>query len=130
VTLQKSMALVVLAGMISNALAADRTPDALDVVKRHLAEKKAVLLDVREQDEWDRGHLADAIHVPTSAITNGMTADELARVSGKETIIYLHCKAGRRAIDCAKILKSTGRDVRPLKTGYYGLLDAGFPQAR
>ena len=128
-TLQRVFVLVVFFGTLSSIYAADRTPDQLDTVKKLMAEKKAVLLDVRELDEWNLGHLAGAIHVPTSVIDKGMTADELTQIAGKDTVIYLHCKAGRRAVDCAKKLKSTGRDVRPLKTGYYGLLDAGFPKA-
>lgn len=128
-TLQKLLGLALFFGTLSNVYAADRTPEQLDTVKKLMAEKKAVLLDVRELDEWNLGHLAGAIHVPTSVINKGMTADELAQIAGKDTVIYLHCKAGRRAVDCAKKLKSTGRDVRPLKTGYYGLLDAGFPKA-
>lgn len=127
--LQKLIVAMVFFGILANLNAADRTPDQLDTVKKLLAEKKAVLLDVREQDEWDRGHLADAIHLPTTTVDRGVSADELARIAGKDTVIYLHCKAGRRALDCAKRLKATGRDVRPLKTGYYGLLDNGFPKA-
>ena len=116
-------------GIFSNANAADHTTDSLKTVKKSLAEKKAVLLDVREQDEWDVGHLQDAIHLPASRINKGITADELAKIAGKDTVIYLHCKAGYRSVDAAKRLKKTGRDLRALKPGYFGLLDAGFPKA-
>jgi rhodanese-related sulfurtransferase len=121
--------LFVFFGIISNINAADHTTDSLETVKKQLAEKTAVLLDVREQDEWDLGHLQDAIHLPISKISKGMTADELAKIAGKDTVIYLHCKAGRRSVDAAQRLKSTGRDLRALKPGYYALLDAGFPKA-
>jgi phage shock protein E len=116
-------------GIFSNANAADHTTDSLETVKKSLADKKAVLLDVREKDEWDGGHLKDAIHLPISKIKGGITVDDLAKIAGKDTVIYLHCKAGRRSVDAAKLLKNSGRDIRALKTGYYGLLDADFPKA-
>lgn len=116
-------------GIATNINAADHTTDSLETVKKQVADKKAVLLDVREQDEWDLGHLKDAIHLPISKINKGMTADELAKIAGNDTVIYLHCKAGKRSVDAAKRLKSTGRDLRALKPGYHALLDAGFPKA-
>lgn len=128
-TLKISAMLVMLLMIMSYVRAADRTPDQLDTVKKLLAENKAVLVDVREQDEWDLGHLQGARHLPTSQIIRGVSTDELDRIVGRDTVIYLHCKAGKRAAECAKRLKMTGRDVRPLKTGYFGLLDAGFTKA-
>ena len=83
--------LFVFFGIISNINAADHTTDSLATVKKQLAEKTAVLLDVRERDEWDLGHLQDAIHLPISKISKGMTADELAKIAGKDKVIYLHC---------------------------------------
>lgn len=127
--LKTSAVLALLLIILSQVQAADRTPESFDTVKKLLADKKAVLVDVREQDEWDLGHLEGAIHLPTSRINEGLTSDELARIVGRDTVIYLHCKAGKRAADCARRLKKTGRDLRPLKTGYYGLLDAGFTKA-
>lgn len=130
-TFQKRLisVLMVMLGVLASTKAADRMPESLEVVKELIATKKAVLLDVRERDEWELGHLADAIHLPTSSINEGMTSEDLARIAGKDAVIYLHCKAGRCAADAAKRLKSTGRDLRALKTGYYGLIEAGFPKA-
>ena len=36
--------------------AQEHTKDSLEQVKKALADKKAVLIDVREKTEWDKGH--------------------------------------------------------------------------
>ena len=106
------------------ALAAD-----LNAVKRELSAGKAVLLDVREVDEWNDGHLRDARLLPLSRIENGVSAQVLAMVAPQGKVIYLHCAAGARSQTAAQLLRSTGRDLRPLTEGYDELLDAGFAKA-
>lgn len=101
----------------------------LNAVKRDLAAGKAVLLDVREVGEWNDGHLRDARLLPLSRIENGVSTQVLATVAPPGKIIYLHCAAGARSQTAAQLLRSTGRDLRPLTQGYDELLEAGFPQA-
>ena len=101
----------------------------LNAVKRDLAAGKAVLLDVREVDEWNDGHLRDARLLPLSRIENGVSAQALATVAPPGKIIYLHCAAGARSQTAGQLLRSTGRDLRPLPQGYDELLDAGFTKA-
>jgi len=106
--------------------AAEHTKDSLDDVRKNVTDKKAVLIDVREQSEWDDGHLDSATLVPLSALKKGEQADSLP----KDRIIYAHCASGKRCLTAADILKKQGYDVRPLKAGYMDLLKAGFPQAK
>lgn len=106
------------------ALAAD-----LAVVKQDLASGKAVLIDVREVDEWNDGHLRDARLLPLSRIEAGLSAQSFANVAPPGKLVYLHCAAGARCQSAAQLLRRTGRDLRPLPQGYDELLDAGFPQA-
>ena len=47
------------------------TKDTLDMVKKALAENKAVLIDVREKSEWDQGHLQGAKLLPLSSLKDG-----------------------------------------------------------
>jgi rhodanese-related sulfurtransferase len=116
------------------AFAAEHTKDSLDKVKQNVAQKKALIVDVREQSEWDEGHLADAKLVPLSKLKGGRAseefADQLAKDAPKDKIIYCHCRAGVRALTAADILKELGYDVRPLKAGYEELIEAGFPKAQ
>jgi phage shock protein E len=115
---------------LSVGLAADHTKDSLDTVRKNLKEKKAVLLDVRDKDEWADGHLADATHVPLVNLRKSETVDELLKSVPKDKVVYTHCAFGKRALDAGEILKTKGYDVRPLKPGYEELLKNGFEKAK
>lgn len=120
-----------LALIISCSLfAADHTQDSLKTVKENLAAKKAVLIDVREDDEWKDGHLTQAKSLPLSVIKKGITPEQLLKLAPEGTVIYLHCAAGGRCVQAAKLLKSSGRDLRALKPGFDDLVEAGFPEAQ
>jgi rhodanese-related sulfurtransferase len=116
--------------MCGFALGAEHTRDSLDTVKKAVADDKAVLIDVRESDEWNGGRLKDAKHLPLSEIRAGVPADRLKKVAPPGKIVYLHCAAGGRCLKAADLLKSQGYDIRPLKDGYESLLKAGFPKAK
>lgn len=110
-------------------LAADHTKDSLATVKKNIEDKKAVILDVREVDEWSEGHLAQAKSLPLSQIKKGITPEQLAKLAPAGTIIYLHCAAGGRCVQASKLLNKSGRDLRALKSGYDDLIEAGFQNA-
>lgn len=112
------------------ALSAEHTKDSLDTVKEKLKEKKALLIDVREEKEWKAGHLEDARLLPLSQLKQGVEGERLAKILAKDKVIYLHCAAGGRCLPAAEILKKQGYDVRPLKPGYTKLVEAGFPKAK
>ena len=54
-------------GRPAAGLAAEHTKDSLETVKERLKDKSAVLLDVREQKEWDEGHLQDGNSFPSAS---------------------------------------------------------------
>lgn len=108
---------------------ATHTKDSIDKVKANLKNKKAILLDVREQSEWDAGHLKGAQLLPLSQLTDGISATELAKLLPADKTIYAHCGAGRRALEAADILRKAGFAVEPLRSGYADLLKAGFEKA-
>lgn len=116
-----------LAGLTGKMLASDHTTDSLATVKQALANGTAVLLDVREKNEWERGHLKDAKWLPLSTINAGMKGEDLARLVPKGTIIYCHCASGVRCLRAAEVLRRFGYEVRPLKPGFADLVRAGFP---
>ncbi|MFM7208035.1 MAG: rhodanese-like domain-containing protein [Planctomycetaceae bacterium] len=123
---------LLLAGLLAAAAgtaAAQHTQDSLDVVKTAMAEQKAVLVDVREPDEWQKGHVVGARLVPLSTLERGATADEVARSVPKGAIVYTYCMVGGRSVAAARFLRGMGYDVRPLKPGYPDLARAGFPTA-
>lgn len=113
--------------MAASSTAGEHTKDSLEAVKKNLAEKKAVLVDVREKSEWDDGHLRGATLLPLSQIPKTDPGKTLSFPKG--TILYLHCASGRRCLRAADLLSKTGYDVRPLRQGYEALVKSGFPKA-
>jgi len=107
----------------------ESTTDSLETVKKNLTDKQAVLVDARTIEEWDEGHLKDAILVPLVRLEKDPSAEDLAKVLPKGKSIYIYCRRGRRALLAGEILAKYGYEVRPLKPGYKELLDAGFPKA-
>jgi phage shock protein E len=122
-------AMFVLLTACATGFAAVLAEPTLESVKQDLAAGKAVLLDVREVDEWNDGHLQDARPLPLSQVEKGIDAKQLEAVAPAGKIIYLHCAAGARSQVAAKRLKASGRDLRPLTQGYDDLLRAGFTKA-
>ncbi len=104
------------------------TMDSLETVQRRLANNKAVLVDVREKSEWDRGHLKDAMLVPLGKLQSGdkELIEQLTKAIDNNKILYYYCRSGRRTLIAALILKEMGYDARPLSEGYADLLKAGF----
>jgi rhodanese-related sulfurtransferase len=118
-------------GIIRLAMGQDltHTKDSLETVKSNFKEGKAVIVDVREQGEWDAGHLKGAVLMPMSKLRKEDQAAELLKTLPQGKIVYTHCKAGGRALICGDILKAAGYDVRPLKPGFEDMLKAGFEKA-
>ena len=118
-------------GVIRLAMGQDltHTKDSLDTVKSNVKDGKAVIIDVREQGEWDAGHLKVAVLMPMSKLRSEKQAAELLKSVPKDKIIYTHCKAGGRSLMCGDIFKAAGYDVRPLRPGFDDLLKAGFEKA-
>ena len=63
---------------------------------------EAVLLDVREADEWEAGHVEGAVHVPMNEIP-GRTGELSADVN-----IVVVCKVGSRSAQVAAWLNHQG----------------------
>ncbi|MCY3005020.1 MAG: rhodanese-like domain-containing protein [Planctomycetota bacterium] len=104
----------------------EHTKDSLASVKEKIADKKAVLVDVRDLVEWNAGHVQGAILLPWRDLQDKLTEAQVKEKLPKEKIIYTHCAVGYRSLRAAKILKKYGYEVRALKPGYDELVKAGF----
>ena len=109
--------------------AAEHTKDTIEQIKNAVADKKAIIVDVREQKEWDAGHITGATLIPLSKIQE-MKPEQLKKLLPTGTVVYLHCKSGGRCLLAADALKDLGLDLRPLKLGYADLLKEGLPNAK
>ncbi len=72
----------------------------------------AMILDVREPREFQKGGVAGAVNVPLDELRPRMS--ELPR----DRDIWIHCLAGQRSYVAERILKQCGFTVRNLSGGY------------
>ena len=122
--------ILLLALTITLPLAAEEmkhNSDPIDQVKTSVTAGKAVIVDVREQAEWDNGHLKSASLVPLSLLSKD--GAEIPASLPKDKPVYIHCRSGGRALKAAEILKAKGYDARPLQAGYGQLVKDGFEKA-
>jgi molybdopterin/thiamine biosynthesis adenylyltransferase/rhodanese-related sulfurtransferase len=82
------------------------------------------LLDVREKDEWDQGHLEGAVFLP-----RGFLEVKVERVlADKAKPVVVYCAGGVRSALAAKSLAELGYgDVRSMAGGYSAWKDQGLP---
>jgi len=65
--------------------------------------RKAIILDVREGDEWISGHIPNAIHIPLGSLNRETIGD-----INRDREIYVYCRSGRRAETAKNILNEIG----------------------
>ena len=81
----------------------------------------AVLLDVREGDEWAAGHAPDARHVPMSQL-----AARLDEVPAGDPL-YVVCRSGGRSARVVAFLTQQGRPAVNVEGGMQAWAAAGRP---
>ena len=84
-------------------------------------ETPCFLIDVRENDEWARGFIADAIHLPRAVL-----AHEIEKiVSDKAACVVLYCGGGYRSALAADTLQKMGYQRVFSLAGGYGAWQLG-----
>ena len=63
-----------------------------------------IILDTREQDEYDEGHIPNAILIPYTEIEN--KAEEM--LTDKDKLILVYCRSGRRSKIASESLAKLG----------------------
>lgn len=79
----------------------------------------AVLLDVRELEEWNAGHAPEATHIPM-----GELASRIGHVDRSRPIIII-CRTGRRSDHAAGALRNAGYDAYNFSGGMHAWQQAG-----
>ena len=118
----------------------DHSPGFLKIVneaKRHVREitvaearaklaanPKIVLLDVREDSEWQAGHAAEAVHLGKGVLERDLEQ----QFPDAKTEIIMYCGGGfRSALTCDVAQRMGYGNVHSVIGGYKGLVAAGWP---
>lgn len=97
----------------------------IDEAHARLAENpKAILMDVREDEEWKKAHAAEAIHLGKGILERDLEET----VPDPNTEIIMYCGGGYRSVLTADVAKKMGyKNVASLIGGYKGLVAANWP---
>ena len=87
-------------------------PVSLDELERMLGDDAIELLDVREADERDEGHVPGSRHLP---YRTARAAAEAGLLDGRPVVTI--CESGARAAIAASVLRAAGIDARPVLNG-------------
>ena len=121
----------------------DHSPNFLKLVaeaKKHVSEisvaearaklaarPNAILIDVREDHEWNAGHAAEAVHLGKGILERDL--EKLYPDAGTEILMY--CGGGfRSALSCDAAQKMSYRNVHSIIGGYKGMAAAGWPMKK
>jgi len=89
-----------------------------------ISESGAAVVDVREREEWDEGHLPGAVHVPRGNLESRIEA----AVPDKSRPVVLYCASGNRSAFAAKSLEELGyENVVSLAGGFTDWKRNGLP---
>lgn len=100
----------------------------LDAARQRLAANpRAMLMDVREDNEWRNGHAREAVH-----LGKGILERDLEKlVPDHEREIIMYCGGGFRSVLTADAAQKMGyTNVASLIGGYKALVAADWPMSR
>ncbi len=85
-----------------------------DLASRRSSGDSPLVIDVREQHEWDEGHIPGAIHIPRSFLES-----RIAGVATPDQEVILSCASGNRSLLAGTTLREMGySNVESLAGGF------------
>ena len=100
------------AGTSNNQINTYRQITMDEAVNMMAQESVYIILDVRRPDEFDAGHIPNAINVPNETIGTS----EIAELPDKDQLIMVYCRSGRRSKEASEKL---------VKLGYTNVVEFG-----
>lgn len=73
--------------------------------KNMMDTQEAIVLDVREQDEFDAGHIPGAVLLPVGTITKDTAA---AVIPELDSVVLVYCRSGNRSKNASQTLADLG----------------------
>ena len=101
--------------------------DEYQNVLKELRGGKAQLIDIREQNEWEKSHFKCTIHLPLSDIKKGVGIEILKDIKQSNKKIYIHCRSGNRARTAQEVLAKYGcTEINIIPITMMKMIDEGF----
>lgn len=86
-----------------------------EFLERRKANPKAVVIDVRDDQKWEAGHIPGAMHIHKSEIEEAIAI----KAPDKNTEIFTHCGGGQSGPRAAEALATMGyKNVAAIKGGF------------
>jgi rhodanese-related sulfurtransferase len=99
----------------------DQTP-ITEFLKRRKENPKAIVIDVRDDDKWEEGHIPGAIHIYKNTIEEEIEA----QVPDKNAEIFCHCGGGQSGPRAAEALAKLGyKHVSAIQGGFRSYKSSG-----
>ena len=83
-----------------------------DEAKNIMLTEKPIVVDVRSLEEYNEGHIPNAISIPLETIEN----EAEIKLKNKDDLILVYCRSGRRSREAA---------LRLIEKGYTNVIDFG-----
>ena len=83
-----------------------------DEAKNIMLTEKPIVVDVRSLEEYNEGHIPNAISIPLETIEN----EAETKLKNKDDLILVYCRSGRRSREAA---------LRLIEKGYTNVIDFG-----
>jgi len=113
--------------LVQDAKSRVKETNVPNVKRRMDGGEKFLLVDVREDNEWEKGHIPGAVHMGKGVIER----DIEGAVPDTGAKIILYCGGGFRSALVADNLQKMGyTSVESMDGGWKGWLEAGFAAAK
>jgi rhodanese-related sulfurtransferase len=110
--------------LVNEAKKQVKETNVADVKRRMDSGEKFLLVDVREDNEWEKGHVPEAVHMGRGVIER----DIETQVPETSTKMILYCGGGFRSALVADNLQKMGyTNVESMDGGWKGWVAAGLP---
>jgi rhodanese-related sulfurtransferase len=98
--------------------------DAVELKDKLDKKDDLILVDVREQQEWDEGHIPSAIFIPLSQFEQEFEK----HLKNPDAEVVVQCRSGKRSLDaCQRLLGEGFTNLKNMKGGILAWMDEGYP---
>lgn len=102
--------------------------DSQELFRKKEANDDFLLIDCREQDEWNTAHIEFAEFIPLSDFENGWNRFIESNGELKNKQIIVQCRSGKRSMNVCQFLSENGyKDLTNLSDGILGWQANKFP---